>query len=316
MRKFIIRRFFLALLTLLAATVVVFTISRLAGDPKLIYALPDGYGMSQERLDALDEKLGLNKPLIVQYLLWIGRALKGDFGNTLFTDRPVMDVLLERVPATIQLGIVAWIFGTVVGVPFGIISAVRRGSVVDYIARTFALVGQAAPPFWIGLMAIFLFSVTLGWLPTATKGPPDASLWLQAKHFVLPSVILGWGAAAGYLRLTRSAMLDVLESEYVVLARAKGVSERRVIWKHALGNALISPLTYSSLVMAGFLNGAVIAESVFAWPGIGRLATEAVFENDFPTMTGTVLTFAALFAITSFVSDILYVVVDPRIRYT
>jgi ABC-type dipeptide/oligopeptide/nickel transport system permease component len=165
-------------------------------------------------------------------------------------------------------------------------------------------------------MAIFLFSVTLGWLPTATKGPPDASLWLQAKHFVLPSVILGWGAAAGYLRLTRSAMLDVLESEYVVLARAKGVSERRVIWKHALGNALISPLTYSSLVMAGFLNGAVIAESVFAWPGIGRLATEAVFENDFPTMTGTVLTFAALFAITSFVSDILYVVVDPRIRYT
>jgi peptide/nickel transport system permease protein len=316
MRKFIIRRFFLALLTLLAATVVVFTVSRLAGDPKLIYALPEGYGMSQERLDALDEKLGLNKPLIVQYLLWIGRAMTGDLGNTLFTDRPVMDVILERVPATIQLAIVAWIFGTVVGVPFGIISAVRRGSIFDYIARTFALVGQAAPPFWIGLMAIFLFAVTLGWLPSATKGPPDASLWLQAKHFVLPSVILGWGAAAGYLRLTRSAMLDVLESEYVVLARAKGVSERTVIWKHALGNALISPITYSSLVMAGFLNGAVIAESVFAWPGIGRLATQAVFENDFPTMTGTVLTFAALFAASSFISDILYVVVDPRIRYT
>ena len=316
MRKFLIRRFFLALLTVFAATVIVFTISRLTGDPKLIYALPEGYGMTQERLDALDRKLGLDKPLVVQYFLWIGRALRGDLGNTLFTDRPVIDLLRERAPATIQLALAAWILGTLVGIPLGILSAVRRGGFWDYVGRGFALLGQAAPPFWIGLMAILLFSVYLGWLPSGTNGPPYASFWLKVKHFVLPASVLGWGAAAGYLRLTRSAMLEVLDSEYVKIARLKGLSNQTVIWKHAFRNALISPLTYSALVMASFLNGAVIAESVFAWPGIGRLATQAVFENDFPTMTGAVLTFAALFAATSFVSDVLYAVIDPRIRYS
>ena len=316
MRKFLVRRFIFALLTLFAATIIVFTVSRLAGDPKLIYALPEGYGMTQERLDALDRKLGLDKPLIVQYLLWLGRALKGDFGNTLFTDRPVTDLLLERAPATAQLAVAAWLFATLLGVPLGILSAVRRSGVWDYIGRAFALMGQAAPPFWIGLMAVLLFSVQLGWLPAGTDGPHDASFWERTQYFVLPTIVLGWGAAAGYLRLTRSSMLEVMDSEYVKLARAKGVTGRMVIWKHAFRNALISPLTYSTLVMAGFLNGAVIVESVFGWPGIGRLAAESVFQGDFPTMTGAVLSFAALFAVTSFVSDVLYAVVDPRIRYT
>lgn len=304
------------MLTLFAATIVVFSISRLGRDPRLIYALPEGYGMTKERLDALGRKLGLDKPLVVQYFLWLGNALRGDFGNSLFADRPVTDILRQKAPATIQLGLASWIFATVVGLPLGILSAVRRGGILDYAGRGFALIGQATPPFWMGIMFIFFFAVYLRWLPSGTKGPPDASVVLQLKHFVLPTVVLGWGAAAGYVRLTRSAMLEVLDSEYVKLARAKGVSGQVVIWKHALRNALISPITYSALVMAGFLNGAVIAESVFAWPGIGRLATESVFENDFPTMTGTVLAFAALFAIMSFISDVLYVAIDPRIRYS
>ncbi len=316
MRVFIIRRAIFALLTLVAATMIVFAVSRLAGDPRLIYALPEGYGMTPERYEALGQKLGLDKPLIVQYFIWLGNALRGDLGNTLFTERPVVDVILERLPATIQLAFAAWIFGTVVGVPLGILSAVKRGGFWDYLGRTFALIGQASPPFWIGLMFILLFAVKLGWLPSGTNGPPGVSFFEKLKYFVLPMVVLGWGAAAGYLRLTRSSMLEVLDSEYVKMARLKGVPSFVVIWKHALRNALISPLTYSALVMAGFLNGAVIAESVFSWPGIGRLATEAVFQNDFPTMTGAVLAFAALFALTSFISDVLYAVVDPRIRYS
>jgi len=192
-----------------------------------------------------------------------------------------------------------------------VLSAVKRGTVWDYLGRGFALFGQALPPFWIGIVGVLIFSVQLGWLPAAFKGDG-----ISIKHFILPAITVGWVAAAGYLRLTRSAMLEVLDSEYIKLARAKGLSNRTVIWKHAFKNAVIPLLTYSVLLLAGLLNGAVVAEVVFAWPGLGRVAlVQAVNNNDFPLLTGAVLVFVLIYLVLNFVTDVLYAFIDPRIRY-
>jgi peptide/nickel transport system permease protein len=317
MRKFIIRRTIAMLLSAIAATIVVFGISRAAGDPLLLYAKPGGYGVSPEQIETLEKKLGLDRPLTVQYVMWLSRVMRGDLGRTLLTETPVSKVVGQKIAATFQLGFAAWVLATVVGIPLGVISAVNRGSPLDYVARIFALLGQAVPSFWLGIMSILLFAVLLGWLPVGTKGLEEGFplSWTNLKYFVLPSITLGWGAAAGYLRITRSAMLEVLDSEYIRLARAKGVSHRRAIWKHAFKNALLPPLTVSSLLLAGFITGSVVTEQVFAWPGLGRLAVRAVQDNDFPIMTACALIFVGIFVILNFVTDILYAIVDPRIRY-
>ena len=316
MGKFLARRALFAVITVFAATLIVFTVSRLTGDPLEFLIRPEGYGVSPEALAAISKKIGLDRPLAMQYLIWIGGVLRGDFGKSLLTEKPVIDIFLEKAPPTVQLAGVAWILATLIGVPVGVISAVNRGGIFDYLGRAFALFGQAIPVFWLGIMAILIFSVILGWLPSGTKGPIDASFWEQVKHFVLPATVLGWSGAASYARLTRSAMLEVLDSEFVKMARAKGVVSRKVIWKHAFRNAMIPPITFSALLIAFFLSGQVVVEAVFGWPGLGRLATESVFENDFNTLSTSVLFFAALFAIASFLADTLYAFVDPRIRYS
>ena len=316
MGKFLARRALFAVITVFAATLIVFTVSRLTGDPLEFLIRPEGYGVSPEALAAISKKIGLDRPLAIQYLIWIGGVLRGDFGKSLLTEKPVIDIFLEKAPPTVQLAGVAWILATLIGVPVGVISAVNRGGIFDYLGRAFALFGQAIPVFWLGIMAILIFSVILGWLPSGTKGPIDASFWEQVKHFVLPATVLGWSGAASYARLTRSAMLEVLDSEFVKMARAKGVVSRKVIWKHAFRNAMIPPITFSALLIAFFLSGQVVVEAVFGWPGLGRLATESVFENDFNTLSTSVLFFAALFAIASFLADTLYAFVDPRIRYS
>jgi peptide/nickel transport system permease protein len=315
MRRFLIRRASFALLTLVAATFIVFALSYAAGDPRLLYAKPGGYGMSQETYEAIGRKLHLDKPLPARYVLWVGGVLRGDFGKTIVNEKPVIGLIKEKTGATVQLAIGAWLFATLVGVPLGVISAIRRGGSADYLARGIALLGQSMPGFWIGIMGIYFFGVILGWLPTFGRGDTDLPVWHNWKHYVLPVATLGFGAAAGYLRLTRSSMLEVLDSEYVKLARAKGARGWVVIWKHAFKNALIGPLTYSGLLLAGFLGGAVVIETVFSWPGLGTLATQAVWDNDFPVLTGSVLVFAVLFVGSSFILDLLYGLVDPRIRY-
>ena len=316
MGAFLARRALFAVITVFAATLIVFTVSRLVGDPLQFLIRPEGYGVSPEALAAISKKIGLDRPLAIQYLIWIGGVLRGDFGKSLLTEKPVINIFLEKAPPTIQLAGVAWILATLIGVPVGVLSAVNRGGVFDYLGRAFALFGQAIPVFWLGIMAILIFSVILGWFPSGTKGPIDASFWEQAKHFVLPATVLGWSGAASYARLTRSAMLEVLDSEFVKMARAKGVVSRKVIWKHAFRNAMIPPITFSALLIAFFLSGQVVVEAVFGWPGLGRLATESVFENDFNTLSTSVLFFAALFAFASFLADTLYAFVDPRIRYS
>ena len=304
MRKFVIRRSIYMVVVVFAATALVFGLSRVNGDPRLV--LLDEY-TSKEQWDAWGVKLGLDKPLIVQYGIWVGNAARGDFGQSLGHRTNSLDVIITRIPGTLQLTAGAFVFAFIVGVPLGVFSAVRRGSAFDYIGRTFALFGQALPPFWLGIMLILIFAVELGWLPTFGRG--------GIKHYILPSITLGWLAASGFLRLMRSSMLEVLDSEFVKFARSKGVNSRRIIWKHALRNAMLAPLTYAGLLLAGLITGTVVTETVFAWPGIGRLAVQSVFANDFPVMTGVVMLFTVVYVGMNFIVDIAYAYLDPRIRY-
>ena len=225
MGPFLIRRLLFTFISVIGATAFVFTLSRMAGDPVLLYAKPAGYGMTEEYLDNLRKELGTDKPLVVQYLLWMGRVVRGDLGRTLLARQSVAKVIREKIFNTFQLAFAGWLFATLVGVPLGVLSAVKRGTFWDYLGRAFALFGQALPPFWIGLVGILIFAVYLGWLPAGFKGDG-----ISVKHFILPAITIGWGASAGYVRLTRSAMLEILDSEFVKLARAKGLSGSMVIW--------------------------------------------------------------------------------------
>jgi peptide/nickel transport system permease protein len=280
----------------------------MAGDPRDLFAGTEGYAFTPEAWEMMGEELGLNRPLAFQYAIWLGKIVRGDWGQTLIGRVDVFSVIVEKIPATAKLAAVAWFFSTIIGIPLGVLSAVRRSTIWDYGGRVIALFGQATPSFWVGIMAILIFAVYLGWLPSGRSGD-----W---KHFVLPTITLATEPLAGYLRLTRSAMLEILDSQYIVLARAKGVNSKSVVWKHALRNAIIPPLTVSGLLLAGLLTGSVIVESVFAWPGVGRLAVQAVMDNDFQVLTGIVLLFTTVYVVLSFVVDLAYALVDPRIRYT
>jgi len=315
MRKFIIRRFLFLIVAIFAATLIVFSLSRFQGDPRNVM-LNVGY-VSPEQWEAWGESFHLDKPVIVQYLIWIGKGIfQGDFGTSLKTSKPVMEMVLGFAPASLQLGLSATLFVLLTGIPLGVLSAVKRGTIWDVVGRTFAVFGQALPPFWLGIMLILIFSVNLGWLPSGTRGH-DAENWYgRIQYFVMPAVTLGWLASAGLMRLVRSSMLEVLDSEYVKLARAKGVGNNAVIWKHAFKNSLIPPLTFSALILVGFIGGTVVTETVFAWPGLGQMTFTAIINNDFPLMTGAVLVFTLVYVFAVFIIDVLYAFIDPRIRYS
>lgn len=314
MTRFIIRRFVFLILAIFAATLIVFALSRLQGDPRNVM-LNVGY-VSPEQWEAWGKDFHLDKPVVVQYLIWIGKGIfQGDFGTSLKTGLPVLEMVKHFAPASIQLGLSATLFVLITGIPIGILSAVKRGTLLDAFGRTFAVFGQALPPFWLGIMLILVFSVNLDWLPSGTRGHDAANAFEKAKHFIMPAVTLGWLASAGLMRLVRSSMLDVLDSEFIKLARAKGVGNTSVIWKHAFKNALIPPLTFSALILVGFIGGTVVTETVFAWPGLGMMTYTSILNNDFPLMTGAVLVFTVVYVFAVFVIDILYAFIDPRIRY-
>lgn len=303
MLKLVANRLIWGVAVVLLISVVIFGLSRAAGDPRNIYL--DEYA-TPEAWDAWGERMGLNRPLAVQYVVWLGQVLRGDFGQSLYYDVPSIRLVSERLPNTLQLGAAAFVVSVLIGVPLGVVSAVARGSFVDYVARGFALLGQALPVFWIGLMMILIFAAQLQWLPSSRKEGWD--------HFIMPAVALGWLPAAGLMRITRGAMLNILDSEYVKLARAKGVSRVHVIWVHAFRNAIIAPLTLAALILAAFLTGTVVVETVFAWPGVGRLAVQSIKNNDFPVLSAIVLLFAAFYIFINLVVDLLYSRLDPRIR--
>jgi len=301
--RFLVRRILLGLVVMLLATVVVFSLSRAAGDPRHLFV--SEYS-TQEHWDQWGINLGLDRPLPMQYLMWLGKAIKFDFGNSLYFHEEPKKIIAERWLPTFQLAIGAYTFGLLLGIPLGIWSAIARGTSLDLFARSLALFGQAMPGFWFGIMLILLFSVQLGWLPTSGMGS-----W---KNFILPSITLGWFPAAGILRLIRSSMLDTLDSEYIKFARAKGVSPWKIIWKHALRNSAVVPMTYAGILLAAFITGAVVTESVFSWPGLGRLSVQAVRNQDFPVLSALVILFTATFLIVNLAIDLLYRVIDPRIR--
>ena len=315
MRVFIIRRFMFLIMAILAATLIVFALSRLQGDPRNVM-LNVGY-VSPEQWAAWGEDMHLDKPLVVQYFIWVSKGFfQGDFGDSLKTGKPVLEMVRGFAPASLQLGLAATLFVLLTGIPIGVLSAVKRGTILDAVGRTFAVFGQALPPFWLGIMLILIFSVNLDWLPSGTRGHDSTGFFDKLTYYIMPAVTLGWLASAGLMRLVRSSMLDVLDSEYIKLARAKGVNNRSVIWRHAFRNALIPPLTFSALILVGFIGGTVVTETVFAWPGLGQMTYTAILNNDFPLMTGAVLVFTIVYVFAVFLIDILYAVIDPRIRYT
>jgi peptide/nickel transport system permease protein len=290
---------------LFASTIFIFTLSRASGDPRAMYMSENISG--REAWEALGREMGLDKPMPVQYLIWLRDLLHGDFGTSLQHQRDAMDLVRERLPATMQLAAGAFVFTVLLGVPLGVLSAVKRGTPWDYAGRTFALLGQAMPGFWLGIILIIIFAVQLGWLPTGRRGGLD--------HYILPCITLGWFTAAGLLRLVRSSMLEALDQQYIILARAKGVGSWSLVWKHAFKNASIGPLTFAGLLLGAFLTGTVVTEQVFAWPGIGRLAITAVLNNDFPVMAAVMLFTTVIYVATSLAIDLLYAYIDPRIRY-
>ena len=304
MQRYLLRRLVLAVITLLAVSLIIFILSRSAGDP--VSLMLDEYS-TQEDIDRMMAKLGTDKPYYQQYFIFLGDAVQGDLGDSIKEGRPVREVILDRLPATLYLGLTAFIVSLLVGIPLGILSSIKRGSLIDQVGKIVALLGQAAPPFWLGIMLIIFFAVSIRAFPTS--GRED---W---HSIVLPAVTLGWYYAAANLRLVRSAMLDVLDSEYIKLARAKGVPYWGIVMKHAFRNALIPPLTFAGVTLGALVTGSLVVETVFAWPGLGKLAIDALYAFDYPLLQGVVVVFTLLYVLVAFTVDVLYAYIDPRIRY-
>ena len=305
MQRYIIRRLGQSVLAMLVISIVIFSLVRVSGNV-LDYMLPQE--ATQEMYDLVEEAWGLDKPVHVQYLVYMGNLLQGDLGESgSFRGKTVSELIASRFPSTLQLSGFALLISTLMAVPIGVIAAVKKDTPLDYIGKIVALIGQSAPAFAIGLILMWIFAVELGWLPAFGKG--------GIEHMILPGIALGWFQVAALMRLTRSSMLEVLDSEYVKLARIKGVPEWKVIWKHCFRNALIVPLTYMGLIGAVLITGAVVTETVFAWPGLGLLVIEAIITRDYLLVQGVVLFFTAGFILINLLVDIVYAYVDPRIRY-
>jgi peptide/nickel transport system permease protein len=303
MKRFIARRLLQGAVLLCLVATIVFFLGRLTGNPADLMLPEDATAEDRANLIRV---LGLDGPLHEQFLIFIGKALQGDLGNSIRMRQPAVEAFFDRLPNT--LAVIPWalLLAMGLGIPLGVLAALNRGRMLDRAAGTVAVLGVATPSFWLGVVLIFVFSVELGWLPSGRMGGPS--------HYVLPVITLGMFLVAGFMRLTRSAMLEVLDSEYVKLARIKGLSEGVVIWKHCLRNALIPVLTLWGVFVGNLITGAIVTETVFAWPGVGRLTYEAVIYRDFPLLQAVIILKAVLILAINLLVDILYAYVDPRIR--
>jgi peptide/nickel transport system permease protein len=305
MRAYLLSRLGQTVLVVFLSLTAVFFLVRLGGDPVLLFLPMD---IQAKDVDEFRQRLGFNDPLAVQYGRFISRAAHGDFGESLRYRSDALGLVLGRLPATLSLAGCALLLTFCVAVPVGVLSAVRRGSLVDFLGMGGAVLGQAVPGFWLGLMLIYFFSVRLGWLPTGGWGGP--------LHFVMPCVVLASFYAARMARITRSSVLDTLNEEYVLTARAKGLAEPVVIGKHTLKNSAIPIVTLAGLDTGQLLGGAVITETIFAWPGLGRLTVQALLNRDFPVVLAAVFVFSVTYTLINFLVDILYGWLDPRTRAT
>ena len=303
MNAFLLRRFGYALISLLLLALTIFILTRLSGDPALLLTEP---GASAADVDAARKRFGLDRPLSMQFFGFLGSALTGDFGISLYYRTPVLELYLQRLPNSLLLAGVAFAWSLILGVGCGVLAAVHANRWWDLAFKLLALGGLAMPAFWLGMLLILVFSVGLGWLPSSGDGS-----W---QHLVLPAITLGWYFAGANMRLTRSSMLDVMGMEYIKLARIKGLPESRVIMKHALKNAVIPVFTLAAINLVTMVNAAVVVETVFAWPGIGRLLYEGISLRDFPLVQTTVLLAGAMIVVVNLLVDLLYAWIDPRIR--
>jgi peptide/nickel transport system permease protein len=302
-KQYIVRRVGYSLLSLLLLSLTIFLFIRVTGDPTALLTEP---GASEDDIAAIKAKFGLDRPLWTQYAVFIASVLRGDLGDSFYYQTPVLELYLSRLPNSLLLAASAMSFSLLLGIPTGILAAVRVGGFWDSAGKMFALVGLSMPSFLVGLLLILLFSVYLQWLPSSGSG--------GAWHLLMPAFALGWYFAAAHMRLTRSSMLEVMGSEYIKLARLKGLSETRVIAKHAFKNALIPVLTLAGINLINMINVAVVVETVFAWPGIGRLLYEGVNFRDFPVVQGVVIIGGSMIVVVNLLVDIIYAIIDPRIR--
>ncbi len=310
MTGYIVRKILIGIPVLVAVVTLVFLATRLTpGDP-VRQLLP--LDASEADVIRMREHLGLDKTLLQQYLRYWDRVLHGDFGDSIRTRRPVWDELASRMPYTMELALVAVVLSALIGVPIGVLSAIRQNTMFDGVMRVIAFIGVSFPSFWLGTMFILLFALQLGWLPASGRGGP---LWtiVGLRSIILPALTLAIGSAASISRMTRSSMLEVIRQDYITVAKAKGLHETRVHWKHGVRNGLIPVVTLLGMQFGFLLGGAVIAETIFAWPGIGQLAVNAILFRDYPLIQGTVFFFAACVVVVNLLVDLTYVFIDPRV---
>ena len=303
MRKYIVRRLGYSTISLVLLSLTIFFFVRVTGDPAVLLVEP---GASKADLEQIRQQFGLDRPLFIQYGHFVSALVRGDFGQSFYYRTPVLELYLSRLPNSLMLAAAAMALSLLIGIPSGILAAVNVNGWWDRVGKIFSLLGLSLPSFWVGLVMILFFSVYLGWLPSSGAG--------TVSHLIMPAFALGWFFAAAHMRMTRSSMLEVMGSEYVKLARLKGLPERLVITKHAFKNALIPVLTLAGINLVIMVNVAVVVETVFAWPGIGRLLYEGIAFRDFPVVQATVLLGGVMIVVVNLLVDILYAVIDPRIR--
>jgi peptide/nickel transport system permease protein len=317
MGHYVVRRLVQMVPLLVGISIIMFALIQAApGGPEAMF-FESGRFINPQVIESYRHRLGLDQPVPIQYFKWLGAALTGDFGLSFSTTRPVSDMILERLPATLELMLTAFIFAALIAIPLGIYSAVHQYSPFDYFGTGCSFLGIAMPVFWFGLILQLIFSVKLGWLPTSGRETVgDATLIDQIKHLILPAIVLSLLYIAGWSRYMRSSLLSVIHKEFMVTARAKGLSERDVIWTHALKNGLIPVISVMALDLAGLFSGAVITETVFAWPGIGRLFIQSTFSRDYPLMMGILMIGSFMVIFFNLVADLVYGWLDPRITYS
>lgn len=303
MAQYILRRLFLSVFVVAGVTIVVFMVVRLSGDPTALMISSDA---SAEDVAELRKQMGFDRPVLVQFWEFLTGVVRGDFGDSLRYREPAFGLVVERLSATVQLTVASLLIAVIVALPAGIVSAVKRNTVWDRLAMFLAMFGQSMPVFWFGILLILIVSVQLQWLPSSGSG--------DIRHLILPALTLGLYSTARITRLVRSEMLETISQDYVRTARAKGLRERGVLYRHALRNALIPVVTVIGIEAGGMLGGAVITETVFAWPGIGQLAVRSIFNRDYPTIQAIVFTIACLFVLINLVVDVLYAFLDPRVK--
>jgi len=305
MQRYIARRFLQSLLAIWVMSLIVFSLARVTGNP-LDVMLPLEAG--PEEYERVSKHWGLDQPLYIQYAIFLSKAVRGDFGNSWkWHGYSAMGLVGQRLPATLQLAGFALFISIVIALPIGVMAAVMKGTAWDSVAKIIALLGQSLPGFWLGIVLMWIFAVHLGWFPTSGRG--------GLQYMILPAITLGWFQVAVLMRLVRSSMLEVLDSEFVKLTRIKGVPEWKVIWKHCLRNASIAPLTFFAIIAGVLMTGSVVTESVFSWPGTGLLVVDAVRARDFQVVQAVVIVFSGIFILTNLMVDILYAYIDPRIRF-